>query len=58
MLEQITNQKELFNDMMSNKISFQHYINIYHELLDNKMFYKKIYIILENNNIFLKKQKT
>ena len=58
MLEQIKNKKELFNDMMSNKISFQHYINIYHELLDNKMFYKKIYIILENNNIFLKKQKT
>jgi hypothetical protein len=58
MLELIQNQKQTFNDMMENRIFFQHFINMYFPLLDNNNFYKKIYIIFENNNIHLKKEKS
>lgn len=57
MLEQITNQKETFNDMMVDIFTLQSYINKYNQILADKNFYKKISIIFENNNIHIKKEK-
>lgn len=57
MLELIPNQKETFNDMMADIFTPQSYMNKYTQLiLNDKNFYKKINIIFENNNIFLKKE--